>query len=88
MFPPQWKLQIKLCVFVIPDIENSHTDVINHIDANNTVFATTTRPAKDNCWASQYNNLRLIDNSNGDIIASGLTSIPNIYPKYRTSSPW
>ena len=40
--PPQRKFRIKLCIFVIADLENSQTDAINHIEANNTEFATTT----------------------------------------------
>ena len=88
MFLPQRKLQIKLCIFLIANLQNSQTDAINHIEASNTKFATTTRPAKDNCWASQYSSLRFIDNSNGDSIASGLKSIPTIHPKFQIVSSW
>ena len=39
---------MKLCTFIIADLENNQIDVINHIEAKITEFATTTRHAKDN----------------------------------------
>ena len=79
-FHPQRKLRIKLCTFNIDNLENNQTNAINHIEAKSTEFATTTRLAKDNCWASQYN-------SGEDNIVFDFKSIPIKNPKYRIGSP-
>ena len=86
-FPPQRKLRIKLYTFIILDLENNQIDAINYIEAKSTEFATTTRPAKDNCWASQYSSLCFIDNSSGDNITSYFKSMPTSIPNIEQVHP-